>query len=89
MKTNFYQRRINFPNGYTASVVSHGYSYGGEQKLFEIAVMRDGEIVYDTPVTDDVIGYLDFDEVARALEEIKALPVFGTSTQRAGEPERQ
>ena len=69
-----YHRKVKFDNGYEASVVCHGRSYGGEDGLFEVAVLFDGQIVYDTPVTSDVIGWLDFHEVADILDQIKALP---------------
>lgn len=71
---NGYFRKIEYPNGYTASVVSHAGSYGGSSGLFEIAVMYDGDIVYDTPVTKDVIGHLDFVGVCAILKEIEELP---------------
>ena len=73
-KKNEYIRVIEFENGYSASIVSHQYSYGGENGLFEIAVIHDGEIVYDTPVTKDVIGHLDFAGVAAILKDIEELP---------------
>ena len=66
------QRTVNFDNGYTASIIDHGY--GADEGLEEIAVIYDGAIVYDTPVTSDVIGYLDADEVWKVLAEIEALP---------------
>ena len=66
--------RIHFDNGYGASVVSHTYSYGGPQGLYEIAVLKENEIVYDTPVTSDVIGYLEEDEVTDILSKIQQLP---------------
>lgn len=69
-----YNRKVKFDNGYEASVADHGRSYGGEDGLFEVAVLFDGQIVYDTPVTSDVIGWLDFHEVADILDQIKALP---------------
>jgi hypothetical protein len=34
----------------------------------------DGKIVYDTPVTNDVIGWLDFAGVATILKDIEELP---------------
>lgn len=74
-KKNEYIRVIEFyHNGYSASIVSHDGSYGGREGLFEIAVLYDGEIVYDTPVTNDVIGYLDFAGVCAILKEIDELP---------------
>ncbi len=67
-----------FDNGYGASVVSSAYSYGGDCGLYEIAVLKfDGEaweINYDTPITDDVLGYLTPEDVQRYLAEIEALP---------------
>lgn len=69
-----YKKTVNFPNGYAASVVSSQYSYGGSKGLFEVAVMYNNEIVYDTPVTSDVIGFLDFQGVADTLKQIEQLP---------------
>lgn len=67
------QRIYAFPNGYGASVVSHMYSYGGKEGLYELAVIRDGEIVYNTPITNDVIGWLTAEEVDEILGRIKNL----------------
>lgn len=71
---NDYHNVITFANGYSASIVSSAMSYGGSKGLFEIAVMFDNVIVYDTPVTSDVVGFLDFAGVAKTLKEIEALP---------------
>ena len=71
---NRYVRRIEFDNGYTASIVSHDHSYGGENGLFEVAVIYDGILVDDTPVTDDTVGWLDFAGVAGILKDIEELP---------------
>ena len=69
-----YAKVIDFDNGYAASIVSSDLSYGGKDGLFEVAVLYNGEIVYDTPVTQDVIGFCDFAEVVQVLESIKQLP---------------
>ena len=71
---NKYIRVIEFENGYSASIVSHDLSYGGQEGLFEIAILHDGEMVYDTWITPDVIGYLDFAGVAAILKDIEELP---------------
>lgn len=64
-----------FDNGYGASVIRNDFSYGGGDGLFEVAVINSSrEIVYDTPITDDVLGYLTEDEVVEVLKDIKALP---------------
>ena len=68
-----YHKIYNFDNGYSASVVCNFGSYGAKDGLFEVAVMKDGKIVYDTPVTNDVVGWLDFAGVADILNKIKAL----------------
>lgn len=56
-----------FKNGYGASVLRSSYSFGGDRGLFELAVLKDGNICYDTPITNDVIGYLTADEVTEYL----------------------
>lgn len=70
-ETNGRQRRYLFPNGYGASVINDGY--GSESGRFELAVLKDGHLTYQTPVTDDVLGYLTEDEVEQRLDEIAAL----------------
>jgi hypothetical protein len=71
---NNYQQVFKFDNGYGASVISNDMSYGGSKGLFEVAVLdSDGNIVYNTPVAGDVIGWLDFAGVADILNKIKAL----------------
>jgi hypothetical protein len=66
--------RITFENGYGASVVRHEYSYGGKDGLFELAVLdSDGKLCYDTPITNDVIGYLRDIDVTDVMEKIQQL----------------
>jgi hypothetical protein len=66
--------RMIFENGYGVSVISHTYSYGGKDGLFEIAVLdKKGEITYETPVTNDVIGYLNPEEVTEIMEHVQKL----------------
>jgi hypothetical protein len=68
------QARMMFENGLGVSVVSHTYSYGGKDGLFEIAVLDgDGDLTYNTPVTNDVIGYLNPDEVTEIMEQVQNL----------------
>lgn len=66
--------KTQFKNGYGASVVIGPYSYGGEEGLYEIAVLDSNfKITYDTPITDDVIGYLTPTEVTKYLKQIQDL----------------
>ena len=63
-----------FANGYSASEIRTPYSYGGEEGLYDLAVLRGDRLDYTTPVTDDVKGWLSEDDVTRLLGEIEALP---------------
>ena len=67
------QIQYRFPNGYGASVIRGPYSYGGEDGLYELAVLKSGNICYSTPITDDVLGFLSEDGVSSALAQIEAL----------------
>lgn len=63
-----------FSNGYGASIVQGPHTYGGTQGLYEIAIFgKNGEITYDTPITNDVLGYLSEEEVEKTLTDIKNL----------------
>lgn len=71
---NGVKSRIQFENGYGASVVKHDFSYGGKNGLYELAVLYDNEIHYDNPVANgDVLGYLREEDVNKLLEEIQKL----------------
>jgi hypothetical protein len=66
-----------FDNGYGVSVIMSPYSYGGPDGLYEIAVLQGleekWEICYDTPITDDVMGYLTREDVETVLNQVKEL----------------
>jgi len=65
---------VQFPNGYGASIVQGPHTYGGSNGLYELAVFgKNGEISYDTPITNDVLGYLSELEVEKTLADIKNL----------------
>jgi hypothetical protein len=66
--------RIMFENGLGASVIKTSFSYGGKNGLYELAVLdTDGEITYDTDVTDDVIGFLTPEQVTETMAFIQVL----------------
>lgn len=65
---------MQFDNGYHISVVKNTFSYGGPEGLYEAAVLDSkGNITYDTPVTDDVIGHLTPEEVTDVMRQIQEL----------------
>ncbi len=68
---------VKFPNQYGASIVRHSGSYGGRDGLFEMGVaIFSGELYgldYNTPLTNDVFGYLEKEELFEKLELISEL----------------
>ena len=79
-----WQKIYRFKNGYGASVVFFPGSYGYENGLYELAVVKfcgDGDadynLTYETPITDDVIGSLSEAEVDNTLLQIEALTKDG------------
>ena len=66
--------RVMFNNGYGVSVIIGPHTYGGEDGLYELGVLgKDGKLTYDTPVTDDVKGYLSEEGVTQLLKQIQNL----------------
>ena len=66
--------KMMFENGLGASIVRTSFSYGGKNGLYEVAVLdTDGDLTYDTDVTDDVIGHLTPEQVTEIMEQIQAL----------------
>ena len=71
-----------FPNGYGVSVVRFttpfgSGSYGAEEGLYEVAILKgleeDWEICYDTPITDDIIGYQSVEDIDNLLSQVESL----------------
>jgi hypothetical protein len=55
------------------SFIRHTGSYGGDQGLWELAVLKGEELCYNTPITDDVLGRLNDPEVDSYLRQISQL----------------
>lgn len=65
---------VQYPNGYGASIVQGQYTYGGDKGLYELAVLgTDGQLTYETSITDDVLGNLSEQEIEETLIKIKNL----------------
>ena len=74
------QKVYRFKNNYGASVVKGEHTYGGNEGLWELAVIvfdTSGgfNLCYTTPITQDVEGHLSDDAVEELLTKIEALPV--------------
>ena len=82
-----YVKHYYFSNGLGASIALHDGTYGGHAGYFELALLKyphgtdpdiTSEIIYDTEWNEalgmvDVIGWLDFCEVASLLQRIRNL----------------
>ena len=80
-----YVKHYYFSNGLGASIALHDGTYGGQHGYFELAILKyqhgtdpytTNKIIYDTQINHDlgcvdVIGWLDFHEVASKLQEIR------------------
>lgn len=81
--TSGVQKLYRFDNGYGASVVRFYGSYGYKSGLWELAVVKfcgpgdfEYKLCYDTPITDDVIGYLSESDVDSTITAIENLPIM-------------
>lgn len=75
-----YHIKVEYPNGYGASIAKHDSSYGRSEDLWELAVLHNGEIAYNTSITSDVVGYLDDDEVVSFCHTIRDWDKNGNPT---------
>jgi hypothetical protein len=65
--------KLDFPNGYSVSVVTGDGAYQNEGE-YEVAVLKDNKLSYDTHITDDVLGWQSEDEVTEIMKQIQELP---------------
>lgn len=69
-----YRYKISFKSyPYGASIIKRVGSYGMDTDDWELAVTYDGHLYYDSPITDDVIGYLSEEELVNILAQIRNL----------------
>ena len=77
-----FQSVMEFENDYGVSVVC-GSSYyctprenlyaASMYETYEVAVLKDGDLCYDTPITGDVLGYLTPEEVSSVMGQVQNL----------------
>jgi hypothetical protein len=66
------QGRIDFENGYGVSVVCGRSAYCGSG-TFEVGIMKDGDLTYETDITDDVLGYQSPEDITKIMEKLQSL----------------
>lgn len=65
---------MQFDNGYGISVLKGTMFYSNGTDTYEVAVLDNNGICYNTSITNDVIGYIDADEVSGIMRRIQELP---------------
>lgn len=67
--------RFSVPNhaDMEVSVIRSSMTYGGSEGLFELAMLKNERCIYDTPITNDVIGWLDEEGVLDILEDVQRI----------------
>src|SRR5574344_2639288 len=65
---------LDFPNGYGVSVLFGSLFYSNGIDTYDLAVLKDGRLCYDTDITNDVMGWLSKDEVTEVMEKVQNLP---------------
>ncbi len=63
---------MEFPNGYGVSVLRGGPFYT-ENGTYELGVLHNGALTYDTPISDDVLGRLSREEVTEVMRKVQEL----------------
>jgi len=65
-----------FPNGFGVSIVRHTFSYS-DDNTWELAVLKGNkdswDLTYTTPITSDVLGHLNDEEVNEICTKISEL----------------
>ena len=66
---------IRFDNGLGASIICRPFiSYGANEGLYELGITdADGDLIYNTPICSNVIGWLNEEEVSSLLKRIECL----------------
>jgi hypothetical protein len=70
---NSLQAVLNFDNGYGVSVLFGDRFYSNGIDNYELAILYNGDITYSTGITDDVIGYINEDEVNNVMLKVQKL----------------
>ncbi|WP_397321284.1 hypothetical protein [Pediococcus acidilactici] len=68
------QNQYKFPNNYGASLIYTPGSYDLELAVLNFSTNPEGELEYNTPITNDVLGFLTWEKAVEALTKIKELP---------------
>lgn len=76
-----FRYRVSFPdNKYSVSIIKGYGTYGRSHDQWEVGIICDGDLTYDTDLTadsHDVIGYLEEEDVLAIIRLLKRLDENG------------
>ena len=67
------QATIHFPNNYGVSVIRGYGGYGNSEGLYELGILYDNHLCYDTGITEDVIGHLSPEGITEIMRQVQEL----------------
>lgn len=69
--------RLTFTNGYGISVITGYSTYSDESQPYEVAVLLNDDVYYNSYITNDVVGYCNKRKVTRLMKQIQ--DIFSTN----------
>lgn len=73
MYSNAKQAVLNFDNRYGVSVVFGSCFYSNGIDTYEVAVLYDGHITYNTEITNDVICNVSEEQVSEIMTKVQSI----------------
>lgn len=67
------QAKMTFENGYGISVLFGSIFYSNGIDTYEVAVLWNGNVCYDTLITNDVIRNISAEKVSEIMKQIQEL----------------
>ena len=70
---NSKQAVMEFENGYSVSVIFGEQFYSNGIDTYEVGILKDGYLRFDTLLTDTVLAYQSEDEVTEIMRKVQEL----------------
>ena len=70
------QATMNFENGFGVSVLIGSCFYSNGVNSYELAVLKNGNLCYDSGLTEDVFGRLSAREVTKIMKQVQQLKII-------------
>ena len=71
----FARATVNFTNGYYISIINGMWAQGDVDE-YELAILNKDGICYDTPLADDVVGFLTKEDIEQFVRDVSELPDY-------------